>query len=169
MLLFIERVMPEHLTIYFLEVNEGSLIHSKPQLISHLPQEETVIVRFIELCEILAGLGYEHYEVSNFSRGKKHRSVHSSTYWQGNREYLAFGMGATSLISGKRVTRPKTLNKYMKYVTQLKEGAVSLSNLDIAKEKSAKEILTSVIMSGIRTTEGISWVKIREIGQSEKL
>lgn len=30
MILFIERVMPEHLTIYFLEVNEGSLIHAKP-------------------------------------------------------------------------------------------------------------------------------------------
>ena len=30
MLMFIEKVLPEHLTIYFLEVNEGSLIHARP-------------------------------------------------------------------------------------------------------------------------------------------
>ena len=76
-------------------------------------------------------------------------------------------MGATSLTTGKRVTRPRTISKYTRYVAELKEGAVSVSSLDIAREESAKDILASVIMSGIRTTEGISWIKIREIGESE--
>lgn len=57
----------------------------------------------------------------------------------------------------------------MRYVEELKDGAVSVSSLDIAREESAKDVLTSVIMSGIRTTEGISWTKIRKIGESEEL
>lgn len=57
----------------------------------------------------------------------------------------------------------------MKYVGELKDGAVSVSFLDISKEENVKDILSSVFMSGIRTTEGISWAKIREIGGSEEL
>ena len=37
-------------------------------------------------------------------------------YWKGNKNYLAFGMGASSYIDNQRETRPKTLKKYMDWV-----------------------------------------------------
>jgi oxygen-independent coproporphyrinogen-3 oxidase len=40
------------------------------------------------------------------------RSKHNENYWKGNSPFASFGMGASSLINGKRITRPKTLKKY---------------------------------------------------------
>lgn len=37
-------------------------------------------------------------------------------YWQGNKQFAGFGMGATSLLNNHRVTRPKNLSKYLKYI-----------------------------------------------------
>ena len=40
------------------------------------------------------------------------QSLHNSMYWDGEQEYMAFGMGAASYVDYKRFTRPKTLKKY---------------------------------------------------------
>jgi coproporphyrinogen III oxidase-like Fe-S oxidoreductase len=71
--------------------------------------------------------GYEHYEVSNFAypikrieKKKFHRSKHNQTYFRGDKEFAGFGMAATSLINGLRVTRPTNLRKYYQFVQQLK-------------------------------------------------
>jgi oxygen-independent coproporphyrinogen-3 oxidase len=76
-------------------------------------------------------MGYDHYEISNFSRGANNRSRHSSTYWQGNKEYLAYGMGATSLTANQRITRPRTVSKYYQYVQYLNSGSVPLEFLEV--------------------------------------
>jgi oxygen-independent coproporphyrinogen-3 oxidase len=59
----------------------------------------------IELYEIartmLAGSGYEHYEISNFAMPGM-RSRHNMVYWS-NDEYLGLGAGAVSYIDGKRI------------------------------------------------------------------
>lgn len=39
-------------------------------------------------------------------------------YWEGNKEFLAFGMGASNLINEKRINRPKNLAKYFKFVDE---------------------------------------------------
>jgi hypothetical protein len=41
-------------------------------------------------------------------------------------------MGASSLLKGVRATRPKTLSKYYKYVSNLKNGLdINLAQLDM--------------------------------------
>lgn len=151
MMQFIKEVMPQHLTIYMLEVNEGSKLYAKPALLSILPAQEQVVEKYIRLCFELKDLGYQHYEVSNFSRGANYRSRHSSTYWQGDKQYLAYGMGATSLTSQKRITRPRTISKYLKYVELLDKGDIPYDLLEIAEETSVKDRLSTVMLSGIRT------------------
>jgi hypothetical protein len=43
-------------------------------------------------------------------------------------------MGATSLVSGRRITRPRSVSKYSKYINELKTGSVSVPTLEIAQE-----------------------------------
>jgi coproporphyrinogen III oxidase-like Fe-S oxidoreductase len=75
--------------------------------------------------------GYEHYEVSNFAYpmnnndGKFNRSKHNFTYLRGDKEFAGFGMGATSLSNGLRVTRLANLRKYYQFVEQLKTGLIN--------------------------------------------
>ena len=37
-------------------------------------------------------------------------------YWEGNIEFLGFGLGASNLLNGKRISRGKNLKKYYDYV-----------------------------------------------------
>lgn len=47
------------------------------------------------------GLGYEHYEVSNYAK-PGYRCTHNMVYWEGL-PYYAFGMGAASYLQVGRV------------------------------------------------------------------
>ena len=39
-------------------------------------------------------------------------------YWDGEQEYMAFGMGSASYVNGVRFSRPKTITKYKQYVLE---------------------------------------------------
>ena len=44
--------------------------------------------------------------------------MHNKIYWEGDAEFAAFGNGAASFTDGKRYTRPRNLNRYMKWVDE---------------------------------------------------
>ena len=55
---------------------------------------------------------YDHYEISNFAQpGRQCR--HNLLYWR-NEEYVGFGPGAYSYLSGKRMRNTRELEKYLK-------------------------------------------------------
>lgn len=55
--------------------------------------------------------GYEHYEISNFSK-KGCQSRHNTCYWN-NDCYYGFGLGASSYIDNMRSTNTKSITKYL--------------------------------------------------------
>lgn len=118
MMELIQEVRPQHVSLYVLEVNEGSYIAKSGSKFSHKMGKYE---HYTSLCDQLRSLGYEHYEVSNFCL-PGHQSKHNRAYWQGDKQFGAFGMGATSLLNGYRVTRPKNIAKYYKYVQSLAEN-----------------------------------------------
>lgn len=61
-------------------------------------------------------MSYDHYEISTFSKRGTPLSKHNLVYWEGNKDFAAFGMGATSLLGGLRETRPKRLASYYRFV-----------------------------------------------------
>lgn len=112
----------------------------------------------------LAELGYDHYEVSNWSKTERTRSQHSSVYWRGNKDFLAYGMGAANLNWPFRITRPTTISNYFRFVEQLKSGLVGLDlGIDVQDESSSRQHLEAVLMSRIRLKEGVSWEVIKDI------
>lgn len=64
------------------------------------------------ICDKLKNNGFNHYEVSNFSKDN-YESQHNLVYWN-NLEYYGFGVGASGYINGIRYDNTRNLQKYLK-------------------------------------------------------
>lgn len=64
------------------------------------------------ICNILKEKGYNHYEISNFSK-KGYESKHNLTYWN-NLEYYGFGLGASGYINNIRYDNTRNITEYLK-------------------------------------------------------
>ncbi|MBU1616303.1 MAG: radical SAM family heme chaperone HemW [Candidatus Margulisbacteria bacterium] len=104
---------PDHLSIYNLQIEEGTPFHQQQTTNNlQLPTEEIELAMYEYAIDCLWLTGYQHYEISNFSKpGKECR--HNINYWQmGN--WLGFGAGAHTHLNGKRWANPNCLETYLK-------------------------------------------------------
>lgn len=125
----ITELNPEHLSIYFLTINENSKLFDQIKYGEiHLPLEEEVVSRWKVYTKEFAGMGYEHYEISNFCKPGK-QCLHNLHYWHLD-PYLGIGVSAVGFDGLVRYANPKSLKDYQ--------------NLDFSKLASKfKEKLTS--------------------------
>jgi len=59
----------------------------------------------------LTNNGYNHYEISNYSK-KGYESIHNKNYWL-NGDYYGFGLSAVSYIKNYRINNTKNMTKYL--------------------------------------------------------
>ncbi len=115
-------------------------------------QQEKQADHFLLLMQWLQDAGYEHYEISNFSK-PGFRSRHNTSYWQG-KNYLGLGPSAHS-YDGK--TRQWNISNNTTYIKSLSKNEIPFE----------KEILTPVqqlneyIMTSLRTKEGLNLERVR--------
>lgn len=95
---------PDHVSTYSLTLEEGTpYAAAYPQ-----PDEDTEIALYTISHELLTSGGYEHYEISNYARGKTARSAHNLAYWRGE-DYYGLGPGACGTLGNRRyVNSPDT-------------------------------------------------------------
>lgn len=109
--------------------------------------------QFLLLMQWMQEAGYEHYEISNFSK-PGFRSRHNSSYWQG-KKYLGLGPSAHSFNGGSRQWNISNNKNYIE--------SISREILPIEKEiLSPVQQLNEYIMTSLRTMEGINLYKISE-------
>lgn len=133
---------PEHLSVYLLKVEPGSVFGLKG-----IAEAEDEVQRSMYLLthEILTCAGYEHYEISNFAK-PGYRAKHNGVYWAGG-EYLAFGPGASGYHQRIRYHIPADTAEYCR-----KNGLISsIVDETVDVEESQKE----AIFLGLRLSEGI--------------
>lgn len=131
---------PEHLSVYTLSVEGGTPLESSVrQGAVALPEENRAEDIWFSLLDRLASLGYERYEVSNFSRPGK-QSLHNRAYWA-LKPYTGCGPTAVSTLPGTR--RPLRF-------TAGRDGTMETEELDPA------DFLIDYLLMGLRTVEGIS-------------
>lgn len=65
---------------------------------------------YLHVCDVLAGRGFDHYEVSNFARSGC-QSRHNRVYWRGG-DYLGIGPGAHSYIDSERYYNEPSIERY---------------------------------------------------------
>ncbi|MDO9184048.1 MAG: coproporphyrinogen-III oxidase family protein [Bacteriovorax sp.] len=86
---------PNHFSVYILTVKDN-YTH-----FNNLPDEEWVEHEFLLVADFLKANGFEHYEVSNFSRPKK-QSEHNLNYWRSH-SVAALGPSATGFLFEDRL------------------------------------------------------------------
>jgi coproporphyrinogen III oxidase-like Fe-S oxidoreductase len=71
------------------------------------------------------------------------------------KDFYAFGMGATSLLSDYRFSRPNNISKYYRYIAEIeKDGVDSYYENNLQKEINFDK-LELYMMGKLRTNEGL--------------
>ena len=126
---------PGHVSTYFLTLEENTPFHKRYiEYKSPLPSESSAIHMYTQAHELLTASGYTHYEISNYAKpGKECR--HSLMYWSGHSAYLGAGLGAASYIQGVRLTRPRRLSDYYRWVNTVQIEGTAETELDAVKDR----------------------------------
>ena len=162
-----------HCSLYMLQVEPGTPFYKMYDKNRDLLPSDELVSEMYECCqEFLGEHGLHQYEVSNFARSEGVQSKHNLMYWEGDREYLAFGMGAASFFNGFRFSRPKTLKKYQTWVDELEAGewdflfeeganaGIKLDCEDLSIETPQK-LLETLVMCQLRKTKGLEIKKLQ--------
>ncbi len=154
---------PEHVSVYLLEVDEGSrlgkeLLARGTRYSAGAVPSEDAMAEFYEIAQAeLAEAGYHHYEISNWAK-PGFESKHNLKYWR-REAYLGFGAGAHS-FSGKQ--RWANAHDAAAYVKAIESGRWPVEQLEAVTEKMALE---EELFLGLRQLDGIDVSRIeREYG-----
>ena len=99
---------PSHLSVYGLEA--GGDMADEVERFFRAVDPDRVADEYLDTCRLLAGAGFDHYEVSNFAKPDC-ESRHNRAYWDG-REYLGVGPAAHSMVGGRRFLNEPSLDEY---------------------------------------------------------
>ena len=143
---YLIQLNPEHISCYSL------ILHDT--IFQNLPSEEDERKMYYLAKEKLKEAGYLHYEISNFAKPGK-ESRHNLTYWN-QEEYIGFGAGASSYLSGKRFTNVASIEEYIRKINHQEQSFV------IEEEQDVESKLREYMILKLRLMEGIN---IQEINQ----
>jgi len=118
-----------------------------------LPKEEVEAEMFEYIIAELERAGFEHYEISNFSKSG-FESRHNLMYWD-NAEYYGIGAGASGYVNGVRYKNHGPIRHYLK--------AVEEGNARINEEHlSLREQMEEEMFLGLRKKTGVSKARFEE-------
>ncbi len=155
---------PDHLSAYALIVEDGTKLARQIRRGEVAEPDDDLAADMYELAdELLAGAGYEWYEVSNWARGlaapvdnvldgAEHRSRHNLAYWQGH-DWWGVGPGAHSHIGGVRWWNVKHPAAYAERITAGQSPAAGRETLNAETQRVERVLLTTRIRDGLSMTE----------------
>lgn len=152
------KLQPEHISVYSLIIEDGTLIANKIEKGElNLPDEDTERNMYWYVKNTLELNGYKHYEISNFAK-KGYESKHNLNCWNQN-QYFGFGVSAHSY---RDITRYSNTEKLEEYIKNIKLERLDRNRIihEIQKEYDRKK---EYMLLGLRKINGvkISEFKIR--------
>lgn len=140
---------PAHISSYALTVEPKTVLaHQIDKGQIKMSDDQEVKIQYDHLVDRLCGLGYDHYELSNFGK-PNYYSINNSNYWTG-KPYLGIGPGAHS-FDGKN-TRCWNVSNNQLYVKKIKDNVLPLTKETLKQ----KERFNEYVMTRLRTMWGIS-------------
>ncbi|MEP6691849.1 MAG: coproporphyrinogen-III oxidase family protein, partial [Gemmatimonadaceae bacterium] len=140
---------PPHLSFYGLTVEPATPLGKWRERgdVTEAP-EERFELEFLGAHELLAGAGYEHYEVSNYGR-PGHRSRHNSSYWD-RRPYAGVGPSAHAFDGERRRWNVAAYAEWAALTSAGSDPIEGAENLSDANRRAEEVYL------GLRTTDGLA-------------
>ena len=139
----------EHLSLYLLDVHEGTPLHDqikrgmRPQ-----PDEDLAAEMYALMIERVCAAGYEHYEISNFCR-PGFESRHNTKYWSGA-PYYGFGNSAHAYDGARRRwANERDAAKYVELIEKDQSPIVERTEL------TEEDVRSEAIFLGLRLMRGI--------------
>ena len=118
-----------------------------------LPKEDLEAEMFDYIIAELEKAGFEHYEISNFSK-PGFESRHNLMYWD-NAEYYGIGAGASGYVDGVRYKNHGPIRHYLQ--------AVEAGNARVQEEVlTLKEKMEEEMFLGLRKKSGVSKKRFEE-------
>ena len=118
-----------------------------------LPKENLEAEMFEYIIAELGKAGFEHYEISNFSK-PGFESRHNLMYWD-NAEYYGIGAGASGYVDGVRYKNHGPIRHYLQ--------AVEAGNARVQEEVlTLKEKMEEEMFLGLRKKSGVSKKRFEE-------
>jgi oxygen-independent coproporphyrinogen-3 oxidase len=151
---------PEHVSVYLLEVDEGSrlgrelLSGGERYSAGAVPADDLMAEFYEEACAVLRAAGYHHYEISNWGK-PAFESRHNLKYWR-REAYLGFGAGAHSFSGTERWANA---HDAAGYVAALEAGKLPVEQHEVLTAEGALE---EELFLGLRQLDGIDLGKIEK-------
>ncbi|HEV1992851.1 MAG TPA: radical SAM family heme chaperone HemW, partial [Candidatus Acidoferrum sp.] len=149
---------PEHVSVYLLEIDEGSrlgkeLLQGGGKYSAGAVPSEDEMADFYEMAqEALGAAGYHHYEISNWAK-PGYESKHNLKYWR-REAYLGFGAGAHSFSGTERWANA---HDAAGYVSAVQGGRLPVEQHETLTAESALE---EELFLGLRQLDGIDLGRI---------
>ena len=156
------KLNPTHISVYSLIVEEGTRIE---ELLNSnklkLPDEELERQMYWYVKNTLELNGYNHYEISNFSKQEK-KSKHNVNCWE-QKEYIGLGCAAYSYLNDIRYGNTNNIEKYLdvqdfKNKEELEKNKIRIIDEVQSLEDKEKEYM----LLGLRKIEGVSIQRFKE-------
>jgi oxygen-independent coproporphyrinogen-3 oxidase len=154
------EIRPEHISIYLLEIDEGSRL-GKESLAGGtrysaeaVPSDDAMAESYESACVRLAGAGYEHYEISNWGLPGS-RSRHNLKYWR-REPYIGLGAGAHSFDGARRWSN---VHDSARYVACIESGVTPREQIEPV---TAQQALNEELFLGLRQLEGIDLARVEK-------
>ena len=136
---------PEHLSLYLLEIHEGTPLASQLRTSRRpIPDENLAAEMYESMIDRLAVAGYKQYEISNFSK-PGFESRHNNKYWRLD-PVFGFGVSAHSFDGKERYANERDTAKYVKMIEASGRAEVYREEINEASEFA---------FLGLRLNEGI--------------
>ena len=139
------EMSPEHLSLYLLEIHEGTPLAEQirsgrqPE-----PDEDAAAEMYRMMQEKLSAAGYKQYEISNFAR-PGFESRHNTKYWRLEPVY-GFGVSAHSFDGHQRYANERDTGAYVELIEKTGSAEVMREIINAESE---------YVFLGLRMNEGI--------------
>lgn len=148
---------PEHISVYSLIIEENTKMFDlieKGEL--ELPDEDVERKMYWSVKKFLEENGYNHYEISNFSKSG-FESKHNANCWN-QHEYLGFGIAAHSYFNNIRYSNIDNLRQYIKNW----KNEQSVYNIVFHEHQNKDDMMKEFMMLGLRKIDGVKISEFKE-------
>jgi putative oxygen-independent coproporphyrinogen III oxidase len=160
-----------HLSCYMLTLEKGTPLQTQyAKGLFKAPGPDLLSDLFMATSTFLEQQGYEHYEISNFARGRENRSCHNANYWQ-MIPYDGFGPSAHSFgfSSAQKDQAQKDQESWVRswniadlgaYIESLSSNLLPVHEREVL---TVQQQMLERVMLGLRTRDGLDIAALEQM------